>query len=89
MGKISFANVVSDVYSTGVSQIDEVKIIINIPEEFSEEERDFIVPAIIDGFRDSAKEADCRLTINSIIENPWCIIGGVATAVCPKKDIKL
>jgi selenide,water dikinase len=88
MGKIAFANVVSDIYSTGVTQVEELKIIINIPEEFTDEERDYAVPLIIDGFRDSAKEAKCRLAINSIGINPWCMIGGIATSVCTKDEIK-
>jgi selenide,water dikinase len=88
MGKISFANVASDVYSSGVTEIDDLKIIIQIPEEFSDEERDSIVPAILEGFQDSAKEAACKLTLNSITINPWCVIGGIASSVVPKSQIK-
>lgn len=89
MGKIAFANVVSDVYATGVVNIDLLKIIISVPEEFTDEERDTVLPEIIEGFKDSAKEVKCPLAMSSISINPACIIGGIATSVVPKNEIIL
>ncbi|CAO1349040.1 unnamed protein product [Diamesa tonsa] len=87
MGKIAFANVVSDVYSTGVVHIDELKIIISIPTELTDEEQSLVVPQIIKGFKESASTVNCKLTIENITVNPWCIIGGIASAVCTKDEM--
>lgn len=42
---------------------------------------------IVEGFRSSAKLAGCRLTIQNVNINPWCIIGGIATSVCRRDEI--
>lgn len=87
MGAIAFANVVSDIYSCGVEYIDELKIILSIPEELNDDERQQVVDDIISGFRESAKLIKCRLTIERININPWCMIGGIASSVCTKDEI--
>lgn len=89
LGKIALANVVSDVYAVGAMVIDEIKLICSAPTEFSDDERDIVVPMIIKGFRDAAAEANSRVKIGSIALNPWCIIGGIATAVCEKSELIL
>ncbi|CRL02862.1 CLUMA_CG015860, isoform A [Clunio marinus] len=87
MGQIAFSNIVSDIYSTGVVNIDEVKLILSIPNELAEDERMEVLNEIVIGFKKSAKLVKCRLTIERINENPWCIIGGIATSVCVKDEI--
>lgn len=87
LGKIAFANVVSDVYSTGVVDIDELKIILTIPTELEESEQQEVVSGILSGFKESAQLAKCKLTIESININPWCMIGGIATSICTKEEI--
>lgn len=87
MGKIAFANVVSDIFSCGVVNIDEVKIILTIPEELNAEQQQQVADDILLGFRESAKLIKCRLTIERINYNPWMKIGGIATSVCTKDDI--
>lgn len=87
LGRIALANVVSDVYAVGALQIDEIKLICSAPTEFTDQERDIVVPMIIKGFQDAAAEAKSRVKIGSITVNPWCIIGGIATAVCHKSEL--
>lgn len=87
LGKIAFANVVSDIYSSGVVNIDELKIILSIPTELEEDEQQEVVSQIILGFKESAGLINCRLSIESINFNPWFLIGGVATSVCTKNEI--
>lgn len=87
LGRIALANVVSDVYAVGALEIDEIRLVCSAPTEFSEEERDVVVPMIIKGFQDAAAEAKARVKIGSIALNPWCIIGGIATAVCHKSEL--
>lgn len=77
----------SDIYACGVSEIDEVKIILSLPEQLSVDDQQVISSEIIEGFRSSAKIASCRLKIQSVNINPWCIIGGIATSVCTKDEI--
>lgn len=87
LGRIALANVVSDVYAVGALEIDEIRLVCSAPTEFSDEERDVVVPMIIKGFQDAAAEAKSRVKIGSIALNPWCIIGGIATAVCHKSEL--
>lgn len=70
-----------------MSEIDEVKIILSLPEELSIDDQQVVSTQIIDGFRLSAKIAGCRLTIQNVNLNPWCIIGGIASSVCRKDEI--
>lgn len=87
LGRIALANVVSDVYAVGALAIDEIKLVCSAPTEFSDQERDIVVPMIIRGFQEAAAEAQCPAKIGSIALNPWCIIGGIATAVCHKSEL--
>lgn len=87
MGKIALANVVSDIYATGVTKIDKIKMILSSPTEFTEQQRDLIIPKVMKGFYDAAKSTDCAVEVQSVTINPWCIIGGVATAVVKEKEI--
>lgn len=86
-GKIAFANVVSDIYSCGVVEIDELKIVLSMPDELSKEEQMQVSSDIIDGFRESAKLVKCKLTIERININPWCMIGGIASAIVTKNEM--
>lgn len=86
-GKIAFANVVSDIYATGVTTIDTVKLLLSIPDEFSEAERNVVVPMMINGFKAAAKSTGCELKIGNFAVNPWCLIGGVATSICRSDEI--
>lgn len=87
LGKIALANVVSDVYSVGVTTIDKITLVLSSPVDFSDTERDVVVPMMIKGFMDAAKEAGCSVRIGNVAINPWCIIGGVATSVCTSDEI--
>lgn len=87
MGKIAFANVVSDIYATGVSTIDKIKMIISAPTNFTDKQRDIVIPLIIKGFKDSAAEIKTTVDIDWIAVNPWCMIGGIATSICHESEI--
>jgi len=87
MGKIALANVVSDIYATGVVKIDTVKLILSIPDELNEDERNIVVPLMVNGFIDSAKLTGCEIKIGNFAVNPWCLIGGVATSICTSNEI--
>jgi selenide, water dikinase len=89
MGKIALANVVSDVYAVGVTSLDRVKLLLTTSTDFTDQEREVVIPLIVRGFLEAAKEAGCQVDIDSISLNPWIIVGGIATSVCKEDEIIL
>lgn len=87
MGRIACANVLSDIYACGVVEIDRIEMILSIATEFTDAERDIIIPLMIDGFGSAASEAGCQARIGIAAINPWCIIGGIASSVCKAAEI--
>ncbi|KAL5285130.1 hypothetical protein ACFFRR_007083 [Megaselia abdita] len=87
MGKIAFANVVSDLCSIGVTKIDHVNILISSPTEFTEEERDIILPLLLKGIAEHANSIKVKFSLIKVSLNPWCIIGGIASTVCKVDEI--
>ena len=82
MGRITCANVVSDLFAMGVTKIDSLQILLKNSTQMNKDEINVITPLIIDGFKFAASEIGCKVHISTVIENPWCTIGGVATSVC-------
>lgn len=82
MGKITCANVVSDLYAMGVTECDNMLMLLGIPQKMSEKERDVVVPLLMRGFKDAADEAGTSVNGGQTVLNPWFTIGGVATTVC-------
>ena len=50
-GKIACANVVSDLYAVGVSECDNMLMLLAISTKLTDKERDVVVPLMIRGFR--------------------------------------
>merc|ERR1719228_2512158 len=50
-------------------------------------ERDVVIPLMMRGFQDTAREAGCLVTGGQTVINPWCTIGGVASTVCSDGDV--
>ncbi|CAG2105799.1 unnamed protein product, partial [Medioppia subpectinata] len=82
MGKITCANVLSDLYAMGVTDCDNMLMILGVSQKMTEKERDVVVPIIMRGFRDTAFEAGTQITGGQTVINPWLTIGGVATSIC-------
>ncbi len=51
MGRIACANVLSDLYAMGVSECDNMLMILGISEGLSDDERDIVIPMILRGFK--------------------------------------
>lgn len=51
MGKIACANVLSDLYAMGVTECDNMLMILGVSQKMSEKERDTVVPIMMRGFR--------------------------------------
>jgi selenide, water dikinase len=68
-------------------EIDELKIILSIPTDLNDGEQQEVIASIVRGFKKSAALIKCKLTIESVGLNPWCLIGGIATSICTKEEI--
>uniref|UniRef100_A0A8D2JSP9 selenide, water dikinase n=1 Tax=Sciurus vulgaris TaxID=55149 RepID=A0A8D2JSP9_SCIVU len=82
MGRIACANVLSDLYAMGITECDNMLMLLSVSQSMNEEEREKVTPLMIKGFRDAAEEGGTAVTGGQTVVNPWIIIGGVATVVC-------
>lgn len=86
MGKIACANVLSDMYAMGVTDCDNMLMLLAVSTKMTERERDVVVPLLLRGFKDAAVEAGTSVSGGQTVVNPWCTIGGVATTVCQPNE---
>lgn len=86
MGRIACANVLSDLYAMGITECDNMLMLLSVSQNMTEEEREKITPLMIKGFRDAAEEGGTAVTGGQTVVNPWIIIGGVATVVCQPNE---
>nr|CAD7445965.1 unnamed protein product [Timema bartmani] len=86
MGKITCANVISDLYAMGVTECDNMLMLLAVSTKMTEKERDVVVPLLMRGFKDAALEAGTTVTGGQTVVNPWCTIGGVASTVCQPNE---
>ena len=81
-GRIGAANVLSDLYSAGVTTCDFVLMLLAACREMSESERKICTTYMIKGFQDACCiDAGTSITGGQTVLNPWPIIGGVATSI--------
>lgn len=50
------------------------------------QERDKVMPLVIQGFKDASEEAGTSVTGGQTVVNPWIVLGGVATTVCQPNE---
>jgi len=86
-GRIACANVLSDLYAMGVVSCHNMLMLLASSKDFSEAERDVVIPLMMEGFQDTAIEAGCLVTGGQTVINPWVTVGGVASSVCSQSDI--
>lgn len=87
MGRITCANVLSDLYAMGVSECDNMLMLLGVAVDLSETQRDIIVRLFIQGFKDAADEADTKIRGGQTVRCPWLLLGGVATSVVHESEI--
>jgi len=85
-GRISACNVLSDLYACGVSKCDNVLMLLGACTKFTPEERDVVIPMMMEGFNDACREAGTLVRGGHSTVNPWPIIGGVATSVSKRSE---
>ncbi|UYV66683.1 SEPHS1 [Cordylochernes scorpioides] len=86
-GKIACANVLSDLYAMGVTECDNILMILGVSNKMKPEERDVVIPLMMKGFQDFAHQAGTNVTGGQTVLNPWVMIGGVATSICSPDEI--
>lgn len=87
MGRITCANVLSDLYAMGVSECDNMLMLLGVAVDLKETERDIIVRLFIQGFKDAADEANTKIRGGQTVRCPWLLLGGVATSVAHESEI--
>ena len=58
----------------------------DIERRLSPEERDVVVPLIMKGFKEAAREAGSRVSGGQTLINPWMMVGGAATSICAQEE---
>ncbi|CAI5722960.1 unnamed protein product [Hyaloperonospora brassicae] len=86
-GQIACANVLSDVYAMGVTEVDTMLMILGVCRDMSEKQRDVVTTEMIRGFNDLARKAQTNVTGGQTVMNPWPIVGGVAMSVRSEAQI--
>ncbi|CAH0477485.1 unnamed protein product [Peronospora belbahrii] len=86
-GKIACANVLSDVYAMGVTEVDTMLMILGVCRDMNEKQRDIVTTQMIRGFNDLARQAHTNVTGGQTVMNPWPIVGGVAMSVRSESQI--
>lgn len=86
-GKIACANVLSDLYATGIYQCDNMLMLLGVSTDLSYSERHVVTKLVIQGFQDLAKQAGTTINGGQTVLNPWFIIGGVATSVASESEV--
>eukprot|EP01084_Bolivina_argentea_P158298 275759_1 len=81
-GRIGATNVISDIYSLGIPNIDNVLMILAAASNIKDKQhRNIITSEMIKGFIDTCELANTRVTGGHSVNNPWPIIGGCAQTV--------
>ena len=86
MGRVAAISLLSDMYATGVVDVDNILMYLGISSKLTQPERDTIIPLMIKGFQDAAREAGTRVSGGQTILNPWMMMGGVATSICSPEE---
>jgi selenide,water dikinase len=90
MGRIGAANVLSDMYSAGVVNIDSVLMILASSEDIKDIEiRNTVTRLMMKGFSDCVIDAGSKVQGGQSVRNPWPIIGGVASSVVTESQMIL
>ena len=86
-GKIACANVLSDLYAMGVTECDNMLMLLGVSNQMTLKEREIVTPMVIKGFNDLALEAGTTVNGGQTVLNPWFIVGGVASSVVSSKEL--
>lgn len=88
-GMVSCANVLSDLYAMGVTECDNMLMVLGVcrNKEMKDSDRWRATELMMKGFGVQAQRAGTKVTGGQSVMSPWFIIGGVASSVARDKDI--
>ncbi len=86
-GEIACCNVLSDLYSMGVTEVDNILMILGVSLQMKEKEREVVTREMMRGFNQKALEAGTIVTGGQSVMNPWPMIGGTAISVSKKSEV--
>lgn len=86
-GQIGCANVLSDLYSMGITECDTILMLLAASTDMNEEERFQSTLAMMKGFAERAALAGVAVTGGQTVLNPWPLIGGVAMRVVEEREM--
>ncbi|KJE88754.1 selenophosphate synthetase [Capsaspora owczarzaki ATCC 30864] len=87
MGRIACANVLSDLYAMGVSECDNMLMLLGVSTTLTPEESVIVTPLVMKGFHDLCQEAGTNVLGGQTVKNPWFLLGGVATSVVGRHEM--
>ncbi|VDL76510.1 unnamed protein product [Nippostrongylus brasiliensis] len=87
MGRVTCANVLSDLYAMGIVNCDNMLMLLGVAVELNEKERDIVVSLFIKGFKDAADAAGTKVRGGQTVRCPWLLLGGVASSVASDSEI--
>lgn len=85
-GRIACANVLSDIYSLGLAHVDSLLMLLATSTDMDPPVRRRATELVMMGFNDAAAAAGVRVSGGQTVQNPWPIIGGVASVVAREDE---
>jgi selenide, water dikinase len=86
-GQIGCANVLSDLYSMGIVDCDNILMLLAASTDMDDDERYHCTLQMMKGFAERATLAETRVTGGQTVMNPWPLIGGVAMRVVAESEM--
>uniref|UniRef100_A0A6A7G7H4 Selenide, water dikinase n=2 Tax=Hirondellea gigas TaxID=1518452 RepID=A0A6A7G7H4_9CRUS len=85
-GQVACANVLSDMYAQGITNIDNVLMILGVSDQMPPDERFIATHLMMKGFADLVHYAGGKVTGGQTIINSWPILGGCAKSIGKECD---
>lgn len=86
-GQIGASNVLSDLYSLGITRCDNMLMLLAASTDMDELERTVTTREILKGFAERVQLAQTVVTGGQTVINPWPLIGGVAMSVVTASEM--
>lgn len=86
-GQLTVANVLSDLYAMGITNIDHYLAILGMSDTMNEEQRKIAATQILQGMENKTNEAGTLITGGQTVFNPWVITGGSVVGIVKNDQI--
>lgn len=77
-GKITAANVMSDLFAVGITKIDHFLVTLGLSKRMTLEQRTLAATEILKGIEEKVAEAGGVIAGGQTVFNPWLLVGGIA-----------